>query len=271
MEAEKDFVSKLLGIGEGGFHFFVSCLLHLAPEQLKACRLVSTNWDKIIKDRVWGTNRMKLKEKLVERWKNTDPVAVEFGQVVQMGEVVEVEEIEGVDTIFCNDAHVFCGLGSGKVGVYNLATGQWVTDLMPGEVDTIHCNCTKVSGSKTLVAALMWQSIVTVWNSKEDMEQLYCFNVFNHHCLDASCEHSERYENQNVDEVRVFGSKVAILRDDWWQGKTSLIVVKECEQDVWESKTLACLPSLSFETSYSLATDKDWMAVAKWSQPRRRQ
>ena len=50
MEAEKDFVSKLLAIGEGGCHFFVSCLLHLSPEQLKACRLVSTNWDRIIKD-----------------------------------------------------------------------------------------------------------------------------------------------------------------------------------------------------------------------------
>ena len=254
--AEKDFISKLLAIGEGGCHFFASCLLHLSPEELKACRLVHSTWDKIIKDRVWGNGRgrMKLKEKLIERWNNADPIAEEFGKVRE----------EGVDTILCNDAHVFCGLESGKVGVYNLNTHRWVRDLMPGQVDTIHINFTKLSGSKALVAALMWGSIVTVWSSKDEMEQLHCFNVINHHCMDASCEHSEEYDVQSVDAIRVVGSKVVILRDDWWQGKTSLIVVKQGEQDVWENRTLACIPS-DLGISYNLATDKDWIAVAKWT------
>ena len=68
---------------------------------------------------------MKLKKKLVERWKNADFLTEEFGKV----------RGEGVDTIFYNGAHVFCGLESGKVGVYNLNTQWWVRDLMPGEVD----------------------------------------------------------------------------------------------------------------------------------------
>ena len=48
METEKDIVSNLLAIGEGGSHFFMSCLLHLSPEELKACRLVNSTWDKVI-------------------------------------------------------------------------------------------------------------------------------------------------------------------------------------------------------------------------------
>ena len=38
---ELDFVSKQLGIGQGwGQNFFVSCLLQLSPEDLKACGIV---------------------------------------------------------------------------------------------------------------------------------------------------------------------------------------------------------------------------------------
>ena len=48
MEAENDFVSRLLATGEGGCHFFASCLLHLSPEELKACHLVHSTWDKVI-------------------------------------------------------------------------------------------------------------------------------------------------------------------------------------------------------------------------------
>ena len=110
------------------------------------------------------------------------------------------------------------------------------------------CSFPIVSGSKAVVAAAMWYSTVTVWSSQGKMEQLYCFNVFNHHCLHANCEHSEEYDNQSVDEIRAAGSRIAILRDDWWQGKTSLIVVKQGEQDIWQSRTLACIPS-DLETS----------------------
>ena len=54
-----DYMSQLLAIGEGGQLFFVSCLLYLSPEDLKACRLVNKTWDKVIKERVWGSKRAR--------------------------------------------------------------------------------------------------------------------------------------------------------------------------------------------------------------------
>ena len=55
METEYDFVSALLRIGEGGIDFFASCLLHLDPDELKACRLLFNRaWDEFIRREVWG-------------------------------------------------------------------------------------------------------------------------------------------------------------------------------------------------------------------------
>ena len=61
-----DYISQLLAIGEGGEHFFVSCLLRLSTEDLKACRLVNKTWNDLIKERVWGNKRARkrLEEKL---------------------------------------------------------------------------------------------------------------------------------------------------------------------------------------------------------------
>ena len=77
METEYDFVSALLRIGEGGIDFFASCLLHLDPDELKACRLVNRAWDEFIRKEVWGSKRRRqlLKEKLLQRWKNIEPAA----------------------------------------------------------------------------------------------------------------------------------------------------------------------------------------------------
>ena len=68
-----DNMSQLLTIGEGDF--FVSCLLFLSPEDLKACRLVNKTWNDLIKERVWGKKRARkrLEEKLLNRWKTTNP------------------------------------------------------------------------------------------------------------------------------------------------------------------------------------------------------
>ena len=73
-----DYMSQLLAIGEGGQHFFVSCVLHLSPEDLKACRLVNTTWDKVIMERVWGNKKARktLEEKLSQRWNTTNPETV---------------------------------------------------------------------------------------------------------------------------------------------------------------------------------------------------
>ena len=52
-----DNMSQLLTIGEGDF--FVSCLLFLSPEDLKACRLVNKTWARVIKEGVWGNKRAR--------------------------------------------------------------------------------------------------------------------------------------------------------------------------------------------------------------------
>ena len=113
---ELDFVSKLLAIGQGwGRNFFVSCLLQLSPEDLKACRLVNKTWNKVIKEGVWGNKRVrkKLEEKLIQRWKTTNPGTVQLCTVPP-----EVQDI------FCNNTHVFCGIEGGEVKVYTLTDGH---------------------------------------------------------------------------------------------------------------------------------------------------
>ena len=120
-----DFVSRLLAIGQGwGQDFFVSCLLHLSPEDLKACRLVNKTWNKVIKERVWGNKRARkmLEEKLLNRWKTTNPETVQLGTVPQE-----------VEAMFCNNTHAFCFVKGGKVKVYSLTDGQWVRDLESDE------------------------------------------------------------------------------------------------------------------------------------------
>ena len=89
-----DYMSQLLAIGEGGEDLFVSCLLHLSPEDLKACRLVNKTWNKVIKERVWGNKRARkrLEEKLLNRWKTTNPETVQLGTVPW-----------GIQAMFCNN------------------------------------------------------------------------------------------------------------------------------------------------------------------------
>ena len=226
METEYDFVSALLAIGDGGVEFFASCLLHLDPDELKACRLVNSAWDEFVRKEVWGRRRRRLllKEKLVERWKNSDLAAEEFGHVTMaLNPYLEPFEMGTVDSIFCNDSHVFCGLQSGKVGVYCLTTGEWVRDLMPGKVDEVHfSNGTKVAGGDLVVAAAMWNTIVTVWSGKKEMDQLFCLDVVNYPCIGVSSEHDENWDHHEVEGIQVVGNKVVFLRED----KGSVQIIK---------------------------------------------
>ena len=101
METEYDFVSALLRIGEGGIDFFASCLLYLDPDELKMCRLVNRARDKFIRKEVWGNKgkRLLLKEKLLQRWKNVDPAAEEFGPLRMMVDPDLVNQRGGFDIL----------------------------------------------------------------------------------------------------------------------------------------------------------------------------
>ena len=256
MEAGCDFVSALLSIGEGGTVFFASCLLHLNPDELKACRLVNRTWNEFIRKEVWGSTRrrLQLREKLNQRWKLSDPPLIEVGEV--RNPILGHSEVDTVDSIFCDNSHAFCGLPCGKVGVYCLTTNEWVRNLMPGGVTEGH-NETNVAGSDLVVAAVMkYTDMVTVWSSKKNMEELFCLNARDFPCLD-DCEHTDR--NQ-VTEIQVVGDKVFLLRKDREQGKTSLIGIKRIEQTVWETSILACLDGFP---SATLATEENWIAVLR--------
>ena len=193
-----DNMSLLLSIGEGDF--FVSCLLYLSPEDLKACRLVSKTWNKVIKERMWGNKRARkrLEEKLVHRWKTQNPQTVQLGAVYPYC----------VEPIVCNNAHVFCGV-EGKVRVYSLADGQWVRDLEREEEDPHEGGnvvFTRISRGESIVAALMGHRMVTIWSSKEEMGRLHSFDVLNH----------EGWEDSwvDVEDIKATGNKVVLLVED---------------------------------------------------------
>ena len=95
MEKGEDFVSMLLGHIDGR-NCFISALLLLTPNELKACRLVSTTWNKFIMEELWGRKggREKLGQKLVEGWRNMEARMVRIGKAK-----------DEMESIFCNKAH----------------------------------------------------------------------------------------------------------------------------------------------------------------------
>ena len=152
-------MSQLMLLDIGARKFVANCFLLLQPEELKACRLVSTTWDQFILKEVWESpsGRKKLREKLVDMWKTAEPLTEELYQPRQ-----------GVNSLFCDDRHVFCGQTDGKVGVYKVSDGQRVADLAPGEVRPNNGNypqCTLVAGGDSVLASVAWWSIVTVWGT----------------------------------------------------------------------------------------------------------
>merc|ERR1719209_1469128 len=100
MESEGDLLKALLAdhsIG-GGRQVLASSLLLLNPEELKNCRQVNKEWNKLIKKEVWGRPRWRkeLEKKLVNRWNTQNPDTMVLGQAR-----------EKVARIFCNDRHIF--------------------------------------------------------------------------------------------------------------------------------------------------------------------
>ena len=201
-------MSQLMKLDAGPQKFVADCFLLLQPDELKACRLVCTTWSKFIQKEVWENprGRERLSRKLVQLWKTADPLPKELGQVRQ-----------DTDTsLFCDDRHAFCmdwyGSGDGRVGVYKLSDGAWVTDLTPGMARPDNNHGIKpylLAGGDGVLASVTWWSIVTVWcTTTSPMQQLHCFTADSLHLLDASLsgQHTRVSNVQVVDR-----SKIAIL------------------------------------------------------------
>ena len=140
-------------------------------------------WNELIKDKVWkSTAGLKvLKTKLVRRWTDCQPNMDKLGRAR--------EEVTG---LFCNDNFIFCGQKNGKVGVYGVSTGDWIRDLSPkylgAEFKLEESSETLVAGRGKVVAGVSWGVLLSVWNTKGDMDQLTSYYHRGDHCQDDSCD-----------------------------------------------------------------------------------
>ena len=252
LEPEGGILSELMLRDDGAKKFVADCLLLLSPEEIKNCRLVCKQWDAFIKSNdFWKSKnvRKELSQKLLQRWKTAEPTTKRLAEVGQ--------EIE---SIYCNDANVFCGMGN-KVNVYDLASGKLSRELVvPGGVQ-----CLAVVGGKGIVAALMGlrvyrpRTIVTIWSSTGSMDQLHFFNSENFHCPNDSCGVINSYGVQTIEVVGT--NKVAMLSSHHSNTKASLVVLEKGGR-TWrrvDTKVLGCWDSPS--SVLQLAIDGDWLAV----------
>ena len=74
MGSKKDILGELISIGDP-HRFVAKCYLYLSPEELKACRLVSTTWNEFIlkdlwKEGTWGKGELRKKLIWKKTWRN---------------------------------------------------------------------------------------------------------------------------------------------------------------------------------------------------------
>ena len=66
----ENFVGQMMQMDEGAVRFVTDFFLLLDPEDLKACRLVSKQWDEFIKREVWcGATSMARRDLLRSWWR----------------------------------------------------------------------------------------------------------------------------------------------------------------------------------------------------------
>ena len=248
MDFERDILSQLMLMDVGAQKFVAKCLLLLTPEEIKSCRLVCHLWDQFIVDNIWKSTcgKKQLSQKLLQRWKTADPMRIWL-----------TETKEGVESIYCNDAHVFCGLKD-NVRVYNLESGELTKELTPIELKP-DSSTTQVVGGKGIVATLFrcpsLQSILTIWSSQGQMDQLFYFNFQNYRCP-YDCPNTPMIWIRTLQVVGT--NKVAILTRHSISDKTSLVVMEKVDS-TWDTKTLGCF---RVDSQWpSLASDGGWLAV----------
>ena len=124
-----DFLGQMIQTDEAAnVRFVMECFLLLDPEDLKACRLVSKQWDEFVKREVWNNQYGKkmLTQKLVQRWMHENPKEeVLFRKEIHL-------ENPRIANIVCDEQHVYCADLTGKVRMYRLSDGVMERELNPG-------------------------------------------------------------------------------------------------------------------------------------------
>ena len=97
-------------------------------------------------------------------------------------------------------------INQGTVAVYNLANGIMVKALTPREVKPGRNADTQLSGFGGIVAARMWDQVLTVWSTNPDkMEQLHCFSAVKYNCPVSMVEHEIYPIGQQAQSCLFFG------------------------------------------------------------------
>ena len=228
----ENFVGQMMQMDEGAVRFVTDFFLLLDPEDLKACRLVSKQWNEFIKREVWRNQygKKRLTHKLLQRWMAGNPKEeVFFSQ--------EVNFENQIEDIVCDEEYVYCADKTGKVMMFRLSDGVMERELNPGpEDERLDIFDPKMAAKKDLLAltgsvrdpVLITIPTLTVWNTTTSSTGEVVFRGGS--------------RGSRIMAMEVMEGKIAIVEGsgDGWRHR-SLVVIEKVD-NVWMRKDLAQWP-----------------------------
>ena len=163
-----------------------------------------------------------------------------------------------VQSIVCNDSHVFLSLKTGVESVFGLLDAAWVTDLAPGEGKPSEISgCappTRVAVGEDMVISAAWGKVVTLWSSKADMDKIFTFNILKYN------------PTASVEMLGRRGGKVILFTDK------GLFVLERAADGGWEHSVIPDLldfSAMSVMIGDPVTEDRMWTALemvgaSKW-------
>ena len=231
----ENFVGQMMQMDAGAVRFVTDFFLLLDPEDLKACRLVSKQWNEFIKREGWRNQygKKRLTHKLLQRWMAGNPKEeVFFSQ--------EVNFENQIEDIVCDEEYVYCADKTGKVMMFRLSDGVMERELNPGPEDERldifdpgYLGHPKMAAKKDLLAltgsvrdpVLITIPTLTVWNTTTSSTGEVIFRGGS--------------RGSRIMAMEVMEGKIAIVEGsgDGWR-----LVVIEKVDNVWMRKDLAQWP-----------------------------
>ena len=234
----ENFVGQMMQMDEGAVRFVMNFFLLLDPEDLKACRLVSKQWNEFIKREVWRNQygKKRLTHKLLQRWMAGNPKEeVFFSQ--------EVNFENQIEDIVCDEEYVYCADSTGKVMMFRLSDGVMERELNPGPEDERldifdpgYLGHPKMAAKKDLLAltgsvrdpVLITIPTLTVWNTTTSSTGEVVFRGGS--------------RGSRIMAMEVMEGKIAIVEGSGVGWRHRSLVVIEKVDNVWMRKDLAQWP-----------------------------